>query len=75
MTVLYVGGGRDAGVRPGDLVGAITGEANLTSRDIGAIRLAANHALVEVPEALAERVIKALRGTKLRGQKVDVKRA
>jgi hypothetical protein len=30
---------------------------------------------VEVPEALADRVIAALRRTNLRGRKVDVKRA
>src|SRR5690606_32072258 len=27
---LYIGAGRDAGVRPGDLVGAITGEAGIS---------------------------------------------
>jgi len=32
--------GDTAGIRPGDLVGAITGEAKLTSRQIGEIRIA-----------------------------------
>ena len=75
MTALFVGAGKAAGIRPGDLVGAITNEAHVTAQDIGAIRVADRHSLVEVPEALAEKIIKALRATKLRGQKVDVKRA
>ena len=74
MTILFVGAGRNAGLRPGDLVGAITGEAHLTSKQIGAIRVGQTHTLVEVPERLADRIITALRRTKLRGQKVDVKR-
>jgi ATP-dependent RNA helicase DeaD len=75
MTVLFVGAGKDAGIRPADLVGAIAGEARLESRQIGAIRIDARHALVEVPESAAERVISALRATKLRGQRVNVRRA
>jgi ATP-dependent RNA helicase DeaD len=74
MTVVFVGAGRSGGIRPGDLVGAITGEAKITSRQLGKIHIAPHHSLIEVPEAVAERVIRALRGTTLRGQKVDVKR-
>ena len=35
---LFIGAGREAGIRPGDLVGAITGEAGINSRELGAIR-------------------------------------
>jgi ATP-dependent RNA helicase DeaD len=73
-TVLRVGAGRDAGIRPADLVGAIAGEAGLHSRAIGAIRIEAAHALVEVPEDDADRIISALKATKLRGKRVDVQR-
>ena len=72
--VLFVGAGRSGGIRPGDLVGAIAGEAHINARQIGGIKIEPHHSLVEVPEALADRVIKALKGTKLRGQKVDVRR-
>ena len=74
MTLIFVGAGRSAGIRPGDLVGAITGEAHLTSKHLGKIQIAPHHSLVEVPESLVERVIRALRGTSLRGQKVEVRR-
>lgn len=75
MTQLFVGAGTQAGIRPGDLVGAITNEAGLDSRQLGKITMAYHHALVEIPEPLVDRVIKALQRTKLRGQKVEVRRA
>jgi ATP-dependent RNA helicase DeaD len=73
-TRLFVGAGRAAGMRPGDLVGAITNEAGLRGGDIGAIQIADGFSLVEVPEAAAERVIGALRAATIRGQKVIVRR-
>jgi len=74
MTRLFVGAGRRAGVRPGDLVGAITGEAGLTSRDIGAIEIADGYSLVEVPADRADAVVTALRRSTLRGLKPTVRR-
>ena len=74
MIRLFVGAGRRAGIRPGDLVGAITGEVGIQSRSIGAIEINDGFSLVEVPEALADDVIDALRATKLRGLKVTVRR-
>ena len=74
MTRLFVGAGRRAGIRPGDLVGAITGETDLTSKSIGAIEIADGFSLVEVPEARADDVMAALRKTKLRGLKPTVRR-
>jgi ATP-dependent RNA helicase DeaD len=74
MTALFVGVGRSAGIRPGDLVGAITNEAHLTSRQLGKITIAPHHSLVDVPDALADRIIRALRRTTLRGKPVEVRR-
>ncbi len=74
MSRLFVGAGRRAGIRPGDLVGAITGEAGVESRAIGAIEINDGFSLVEVPEALADDIIDALRATKIRGLKVTVRR-
>ena len=74
MTRLYVGVGRDAGIRPQDLVGAIAGETSLSGRDVGAIEITQRFSLVEVPDAAADEVIEALRGTKIRGQRATVRR-
>jgi ATP-dependent RNA helicase DeaD len=73
-TRLFVGTGRSAGVRPQDLVGAITGESHLSGRDIGAIEIADRFSLVEVPEAAADDVVRALRGTSIKGRKATVRR-
>jgi ATP-dependent RNA helicase DeaD len=62
-----------AGVRPQDLVGAITGESSLSGRDIGAIEIADRFSLVEVPEAVAEEVIAALRGTTIKGGRPTIR--
>ena len=70
---LFVGAGRLAGVRPADLVGAITNEAGLRSRDLGAIEIADRFSIVEVPAERAHDVIAAMRKASLRGQKVQVR--
>ncbi|WP_165065467.1 DEAD/DEAH box helicase [Paludisphaera rhizosphaerae] len=74
MTRLFVGAGRAAGVRPQDLVGAITGEAGLTGRQVGDIDIADRFSLVEVPSELADTVIDALRGARIKGRSVTVRR-
>jgi ATP-dependent RNA helicase DeaD len=71
---LFVGAGRDAGIRPGDLVGAITGETELGGRDIGSIEIHQRFALVEVPESAADDVVRALRATMIKGRKATVRR-
>jgi ATP-dependent RNA helicase DeaD len=70
---LFIGLGRAAGVRPQDLVGAITGESSLSGRDIGAIEIADRFALVEVPARAADEVVQALRKTKIKGRKATVR--
>jgi ATP-dependent RNA helicase DeaD len=73
-TRLFVGTGRSAGVRPQDLVGAITGKSYLSGRDIGAIEIADRFSLVEVPESAADDVVAALRRTSIKGRSAIVRR-
>jgi ATP-dependent RNA helicase DeaD len=73
-TRLFVGTGRSSGVRPQDLVGAITGESNLSGRDIGAIEIADRFSLVEVPESAADDVVAALRQVTIKGRRTTVRR-
>lgn len=74
MTRLFVGAGRGSGIRPQDLVGAITGESRLPGKEIGAIDIADRFSLVEVPHAAANDVIEALRGTMIKGKRTIVRR-
>jgi ATP-dependent RNA helicase DeaD len=75
VTRLFIGAGRSAGVRPQDIVGAIAGETRLGGRDIGAIEIADRFTLVEVPEAAADEVVRALRASTIKGKKATVRRA
>ena len=74
MVRIWVGAGRQAGVRPQDLVGAIANEAGIAGALIGAIQISDRFSLVEVPEEVAEQVIKGLGGSNIRGKKVRVSR-
>jgi ATP-dependent RNA helicase DeaD len=71
---LFIGAGREAGIRPGDLVGAITGEAGINSKELGAIQIADRFSLIEVPASRADDIMAALRATTIRGRKVPVRR-
>ncbi len=72
MTRIFIGLGRQQGLRPADLVGAIANEAGVQGRAIGSIDILDHTAFVEVPKAEATNVVQALRRTKLRGRKVKV---
>jgi ATP-dependent RNA helicase DeaD len=71
---LFIGAGRAAGVRPGDLVGAITGETGFDSGAVGSIEIGDRFSIVEVPKELEKEILIALRATKIRGRKVTVNR-
>lgn len=72
MTRIFIGMGRQDGLRPGDIVGAIAGEAGLSGKSIGVIDVLDRSAFVEVPASKAEDVVDALQRTKLRNKKVKV---
>lgn len=72
MTRLFLQIGRQDGIRPGDIVGAIANEAGVPGQAIGAIDIMDRSTFVEVPEASSALVIEALSRTKLRGKKVYV---
>jgi ATP-dependent RNA helicase DeaD len=71
---IFFGAGRQAGIRPADLVGAITGEAGIASRELGAIQIADGFSLVEVPQDRADDIVAAMKKATLRGHKVPVRR-
>ncbi len=72
MQKLFVSIGKSAGVRPGDLVGAIANEASISSKDIGAIEISDAHSTVEVSAQLAAGVVDAMRAATLRGKRIKV---
>jgi ATP-dependent RNA helicase DeaD len=73
MARVFIGGGREMGIRPQDIVGAITGEAGISGGEIGAITISDRFSLVEIPEGIAKMVVGALRGRPVKGRKVLVR--
>jgi len=54
--------GRKHGVEPGNIVGAISNEGKINSRDIGRIRLFDQFSLVDLPKNLSQDVLHKLKG-------------
>jgi ATP-dependent RNA helicase DeaD len=75
MARIFITVGRAEGLRPTDLVGAIANEAGIPGHTIGAIDILDHCAFVEVPQEAADRVVKALQRTKIRGRRVRVEKA
>ena len=73
MKRIFIGLGRHAGIRPGDVVGAIANEAGIPAKTIGAIHILDRFTLAEVSEAHAEHVVKSLQGLRLKGRSALVK--
>ena len=74
VTRLWIGAGRKAQVRPGDIVGAISNEVGVDSSAIGAIQIAERYSTVEVPEEIADDIIAALGASTIKGRRVTVRR-
>jgi ATP-dependent RNA helicase DeaD len=73
MARVYVGAGHEAGIRPGDLVGAIANEAKVHSNVIGSIEIEDRFSIVDVPESLAARIIDLLGRARIKGRRVPVR--
>jgi ATP-dependent RNA helicase DeaD len=71
---MWVGLGHAANIRPGDLVGAIAGEAGLPGDQIGAIEITERFSVVELPEAELDRVIEAIANCTIKGRKPKARR-
>jgi ATP-dependent RNA helicase DeaD len=65
---LMIGGGRAAGVRVADLVGAVTSLAGLDGEAVRDVLVLDRFSFLSVPAAEADRVVQALDGHTLRGQ-------
>ena len=73
MARVYVGAGRESGIRPGDLVGAIANEAKVNSNVIGAILIEERFSVVDVPETMVKGIVEVLGRARIKGRKVQVR--
>ncbi len=62
--------GRRHGAEPRHIVGAITNEAQLASREIGQIKILDDHSLVDLPAHLPPRIVRHLQKVWVCGQQL-----
>jgi ATP-independent RNA helicase DbpA len=74
MATLQILGGRKEKIRPGDVLGAFTGEAGFAASQIGKIKVTDFHTYVGVDAAIADEAVKRLSVGQLKGRKVKLRR-
>ena len=74
MVTLAIDGGRQDKLRPGDIVGALTGEAGLVADAIGKIDTFATRSYVAVRRDQASHAIERLRAGRIKGRSFRVRR-
>ncbi|WP_024867926.1 ATP-dependent RNA helicase DbpA [Pseudoxanthomonas suwonensis] len=74
MTTLRIDGGKTDKLRPGDILGALTGEAGLPGSAIGKIVIGATRSYVAIANAQAGRALQRLEAGKIKGRKFRVRK-
>lgn len=72
-TRLFLSVGERDGARRGDLVGAITGEAEVTGAQVGKIDMRDSYSLVDVATSVADKVVERLTGVSIKGRRVTAR--
>ncbi|MEO8010387.1 MAG: DbpA RNA binding domain-containing protein, partial [Dokdonella sp.] len=70
---LCIDGGRQDKLRPGDVLGALTGDAGIAATAVGKIGIFATRAYVAVSREFAETALKRLRAGKIKGRTFRVR--
>ena len=74
MATLKIDGGKKQKLRPGDILGALTGEKGIAGSDVGKIDLADNWAYVAVARDQVKTALKKLTEGKLKGKNFRVRK-
>ncbi len=73
MITMQIDGGKKDKVRPGDILGALTGENGIAGADVGKINVTAVSAYVAVKKSVAKKAFKKLEAGKLKGRQFRVR--
>ncbi|MFS9379231.1 ATP-dependent RNA helicase DbpA [Citrobacter sp. ANG330] len=73
MATLCIDGGKKAKMRPGDVLGALTGDMGLQGADIGKITVHPAHVYVAVRQSVANKAWKQLQSGKIKGKSCRVR--
>jgi ATP-independent RNA helicase DbpA len=74
MVTLCIEGGRKNKMRPGDILGALTGEAGIAGSEVGKIDIFDSHAYVAVMRASAAQALSCLSGNRIKGRFFKVRK-
>ena len=74
MATLRIDAGRTDKLRPGDIVGALTGEAGLAKEAIGKIDVYPTRSYVAIARSQADRALERLRAGKIKGRRFRIHR-
>lgn len=72
MVRMFLNMGRNMGVRPGDIVGAVAGESGIAGKMIGHIEICDRYTFFDVPENSVKKVLKGMKNSKIKGKSVNV---
>ncbi|MDP3876657.1 MAG: ATP-dependent RNA helicase DbpA [Methylobacter sp.] len=72
MVTLWIDGGRKNKVRPGDILGALTGDAGIAGGEVGKIDIFDAHAYVAIKRGSADKALACLRNGKIKGRNFNV---
>jgi len=75
MVTLWIDGGRKNKVRPGDILGALTGDAGLAGSEVGKIDIFDAHAYVAIKRDSADKALNQLRNGKIKGRSFNVRKS
>jgi ATP-dependent RNA helicase DeaD len=75
MVTLKISAGRMANVRPSDIVGAIAGEAQISSKMIGQIVIKDKHTFVDIDQSKVKQVLTSVNNSSIKGRPVKVELA
>ncbi|RTL51396.1 MAG: ATP-dependent RNA helicase DbpA [Rhodocyclaceae bacterium] len=73
MVTLQILGGRKEKIRPGDVLGALTGEAGFTREQVGKITVTDQTTYVAVSRGIAREAVRKLSAGKVKGKSVKVR--
>ncbi len=75
MVTLWIDGGRKNKVRPGDILGALTGESGIPGSEVGKIDIFDAHAYVAVKRDSVDKALSCLRNGKIKGRNFNVRKS
>jgi len=75
MVTLWIDGGRKDKVRPGDILGALTGTAGIPGADVGKIDLFDKQSYVAIKRGSADKALACLRNGKIKGRSFNVRKS